>query len=137
MAIYKNREVTIVGPNPQLNNPDSITVAYKDGTHENVKLADVSFTKEEKDLLVKTYPSRYDTVAVIKDEDLQAVRVGIAPPSDPEVLEQARIQAMRKQQQELHQKQMDEASKKAEADLKKDVKAPAPKPMTFAPSQTK
>lgn len=126
MAIYKNREVTVVGPNPQLNNPDSITIEYKDGTHENVKLADVSFTKAEKDSLVKLYPSRYDNVNVITDEDVKAVRVGVAPPSDQAVAERAHFEALRKKQIEAGQKANDEAAKKAEADVNKDLNKPNP-----------
>jgi hypothetical protein len=79
MAIYKNREVTVVGPNSMANSPDTINVAYKDNTHENVATAMVSFTETEKKDLVKKHPSKFNDVTVISLEDVESVRAGIAP----------------------------------------------------------
>src|SRR6266567_7743898 len=108
MAIYKNREVQVLGPNPQANSPETINVSYSDGTHENVKVSDVSFTPEEKATLVKTYPSRYEDVKVHKEEDVKAVRVGLAPTFDKAEHEALRIKA---EAEHLAQ----EAQKRAEA----------------------
>ncbi len=44
MAIYKNREVSVVGPNNMANSPETINIAYKNGSNENVAVKDVSFT---------------------------------------------------------------------------------------------
>lgn len=83
MAIYKNREVTIVGPNPMANSPDTINISYKDNTHENVATSMVSFTEDEKKDLVKKHPSKFNDVAVVSLEDVTSVRAGIAPKSTP------------------------------------------------------
>jgi hypothetical protein len=124
MAIYKNREVSVVGPNPQANTPETINVQYKDGSHENVPTHQVKYTAEEKKLLVKNHPSKYDTVDTIEDADIQAVRVGVAPPSDPTVKEQARAKAQHDKQVELGNKQRDEVTKQQKAELDKEVNAP-------------
>src|SRR6267142_3834500 len=79
MALYKNREVTVIGPNPMANTPISINIRYVDGSHENVALSQVSFTEDEKKALVKAHPSQYDNVRIIKDADLHAIRSGGAP----------------------------------------------------------
>lgn len=116
MAIYKNREVTVVGPNPQASEPTSINIRYVDGTHENVALSQVKFTEDEKKTLLKNYPSRYDNVDTIKDDDLKAVRIGVAPSFDThakaaaeaEVRRQKQVQAAADQNKKL----LDEANKK-------------------------
>lgn len=125
MAIYKNREVTIVGPNTQANSPETITVQYKDGTHENVKLSDVRFTEDEKKDLQKRYPSKYDDVQTIKQEDLEAVRVGVTPPSDPSYREMADLQVQRDKQNELVQKNTEAAKAEAKKRLDAQVNAPS------------
>src|SRR6266404_9487679 len=98
MAIYKNREVSVVGPNPQANSPESINVEYKDGTHENVALSGVKFTEDEKKSLQKSNPGKYDNVETISEDDLKAVRVGVAPTFDTTIREQARLLAQREEQ---------------------------------------
>src|SRR6267154_3563153 len=114
MAIYKNREVTVIGPNPSVGTNETITVQYKDGTHENVALNLVSFTEDEKKTLVKNYPSRYDDVSTVSDVDVEAVRVGVTPPSDPSYRAMAEVKAQYEKQQLLTQKNMEAAQ--AEAD---------------------
>lgn len=126
MAIYRNREVTVVAPNPQyIRSPESLTVSYKDGTNENVPFNQVQFTQEEKDALIKAYPSRYDNVSVISDEDLKAVRLGITPPSSPELQDQAEGQARQERQQEETRKNLEKAKKDAEKRVDAEVNAPA------------
>jgi len=109
MAIYKNREVSVMGPNPQANSPESINVEYKDGTHENVALSGVKFTEEEKKRLQKSNPGKYDNVETVSEDDLKAVRIGVAPPSDPTVREQAKLLAQRTEQEKLASQQVKDA----------------------------
>jgi hypothetical protein len=113
MAIYKNREVYVVGPNTMANSPETINVRYKDGTHENVSVGLVRFTVDEKKQLQKLYPSKFDDVTVTDDKDLEAVRVGVTPPSDPSFKEMAERQVQNQKQKELTDKNMESA--KAEA----------------------
>lgn len=117
MAIYKNREVTVIGPMPMASTVESITVSYQDGTHESVRLDQVKFTDQEKKDLVKAFPSKYDNVNTISDEDLKAVRLGIAPPSDPERKEQADAQVRQERMVEENQKLVDQAKSDAEKDF--------------------
>src|SRR3569833_2950158 len=128
MAIYKNREVSIVGPNSMANTPETINIQYKDGTHENVKLSDVKFTEDEKKSLQKRHPSQYDSVDTVSDDDVKAVRVGIAPPSDPTVKEQARAKALHEKQVALANKQRDEVAKRQQAELAKEINRPTSQP---------
>lgn len=122
MAIYKNREVSIVALNNTSNTPDMlITVAYKDGTNENVTLGHVRFTEDEKKMLQKQYPNRLDELETVSKEDLDAVRLGVTPPSDPSFKEQAEIAAQHKKQQEMVQKNQLTATKEAEKALDKKV----------------
>jgi len=122
MAIYKNREVSVIGPSPQANTPESITVEYKDGTHENVALSGVKFTEEEKKRLQKANPGKYDNVETVSEDDLKAVRLGVAPPSDPTVREQARLLAQREQQEKAASDQVnklrEEQAKKLQAEAR-------------------
>lgn len=127
MAIYKNREVQVVGPSSQANTPTTINVSYSNGSHENVRLGEVRFTADEKKALQKSYPSQYDNVAVVTDDDLTSVRVGVAPSFDPTEKDRARTMAQ-------HDKQVELSNKRAEdlkAQAKKDFETQnAPKPMS-------
>lgn len=116
MAIYKNREVTVVGPNSMANSPETINVRYKDGSAENVSVGLVRFTEDEKKQLQKLYPSKFEDVQTTDDKDLEAVRVGVTPPSDPSYKEMAERQVQNQKQNELTQKNMEAA--KTEADKK-------------------
>lgn len=119
MAIYKNREVQVVGPSPMANTPSTINISYRDGTHENVKLSDIRFTEGEKKSLIKNYPSKYDNVELITEEDLKAVRVGVAPTYDKTVIEQAKVQAQHEKQVELASKRAEEAKAQQKKELEK------------------
>lgn len=112
MAIYKNREVS-VQPTSTASAPKTAVVQYQDGSYETVTLGQIKFTKAEKDALVKNYPSEYDGVDVVDDNDLTAVRAGVAPSSDPVFKQQAEEQAKRKQAEDISRKQADEAQKQA------------------------
>ncbi len=118
MAIYKNREVTVVGPNNMANSPETINVRYKDGTSENVSVADVKFTEDEKKQLIKQYPSKFDNVNTVSDGDLEAVRVGVTPPSDPSYKAMAEAQVQNQKQKELTDKNMEAAKAEAEKQSK-------------------
>lgn len=137
MAIYKNREVFIVGPNVQANTPETIGVSYRDGTHENVSVAQVKFTKEEKDALLKAHPSKYDSVDVVSDEDLKAVRIGVAPSFDEAAKEQAFEEALRQKQAQEAQKQREQMAKEAQKDVDKKINAPVQNPQTPVAKVTK
>lgn len=128
MAIYNNREVLVVGPNPQANSPESITVRYMDGNHENVRLANVKFTEDEKKALQKQYPSKYDNVETIKDEDVKAVRVGVAPTFDESAKRSAEVQAQHEKQQQLSKEQNEKLKAEANKKLDQRINAPASAP---------
>lgn len=121
MAIYKNREVSIVGPTYMASTPKTIVIQYPDGSHESVTLSQVHFSKQEKEALVKAYPSEYDGVSVISEDDLKAVRAGVAPSTDPSYREQAEMEARQKKAQEENQKQVDAAKKAVESKSDKDT----------------
>lgn len=117
MAIYKNREVYIVGPNTMANSPETINVKYKDGSAENVSVGLVRFTEDEKKQLQKLYPSKFEDVQTVSDGDLEAVRVGVTPPSDPSYREMAERQVQNQKQNELTQKNMEAAKTEAKKNL--------------------
>lgn len=131
MAIYKNREVQVVGPSSQANSPVTINVSYPNGSHENVKLSEVRFTEDEKKLLVKNYPSRYDNVDVITEEDLTSVRVGVAPSFDTTEKERAVALAKHEKQTEISNKRAEELKAQAKKDFETQN---APKPVTPTPA---
>lgn len=123
MAIYKNRLVQVMGPNIQANSPETINIRYKDGSNENVKLSDVSFTDDEQKSLQKAHPSKYDNVLKATQEDVDAINTGITPPSDSSLQQKAADTA-------FHDKQV-----KAAADQKAKLEAEAAKePKTVTPS---
>lgn len=122
MAIYKNREVSIVGPTYMASAPKTIVIKYNDGTNETVTLSQVHFTQAEKDTLVKAFPSEYDGVTVASEDDLKAVRVGVAPSSDPSYREQAEADKAAKEAQEQNQKQIEAARKNVESQSASDSK---------------
>lgn len=115
------------------NTPTTINVSYPNGSHENVKLSDVRFTAGEKTLLQKNYPSRYDSVELATEDDLTAVRVGVAPSFDTTEKERAVTMAQ-------HDKQVEVSNKRAEAlkaQAKKDFESQnTPKPIPPTQSQT-
>lgn len=120
MAIYKNREVTVMGPTRRVNPPSTIVVQYQDGTHETVPMGQVKFSKEEKDALIKAFPSEYDSVDVASEDDIKAVRVGVAPASDPSYRQQAEGEV---RTEEAHK--IDEENKrKVKEEVKKDQSKP-------------
>jgi hypothetical protein len=121
MAIYKNREVSVIGPNTMANTPETINIRYKDGTHENVSVGQVRFTEDEKKDLVKNYPSKYQDVSTATQEDIDAVRNGVTPPSDPSYKVLAETQVRHQKQQEETNKHMEQAKKEADK-AQKEVK---------------
>ena len=134
MAIYNNREVWIIGPTAMSTTPEQLTVRYKDGTQENVPTAGIRFTEDEKKTLIKTYPSKFDGVSTISEDDVTAVRVGVAPAYDPDYKVQAETQARAKIQQEETAKRTEQARKEADERLKKELSA-SPKDAPVAPAE--
>lgn len=123
MAIYKNREVAVISPMHTARPPQTIIVQYKDGTHENVSLGLVQFTKEEKDSLVRNYPSEFDSVKIASDDDLKAVRLGTTPPSDPDFQRQAEEKVRLEKAQEENRKNLEKARKDAEDKVNKEYQS--------------
>lgn len=121
MAIYNNREVTFLAPVRTSHQAETVTVVYIDGSHENVPVSRVKFTDSEKKQLLKDYPSQYDTVQTVSDEDVKAVRIGVAPSSDPSYKEQAELQARQEKQAEENKKRVDAAKAEATKNLDKKV----------------
>lgn len=128
MAIYKNREVTVVGPNSSANTPETIQVRYKDNTHENVSTSLVGFTDDEKKTLIKNYPSKFEGVKTVSQADVDAVRVGVTPPSDPSYKDMAEVQVQHQKQTELTQKHMEAAKAEASKQQKSTPAAVTPTP---------
>lgn len=117
MAIYKNREVYLVSTFvPSNTNVDLVAVSYTNGMRDNVPLGQVQFTEDEKKALVKDNPSRFEDVQVATKEDIEAVRIGVTPPSDPSFKEAAEMKVQREAQQE----KLAEMNKKAEDSAKKN-----------------
>lgn len=138
MAIYKNREVTVVGPNSMANSPETINVRYKDGSAENVSVGLVRFTGDEKKQLQKLYPSKFEDVQTVDDKDLEAVRVGVTPPSDPSYKEMAERQVQNQKQNELNQKNMEDAKKEADKKFQAQTKEqPKSTPTVANPTSTR
>lgn len=125
MAIYKNREVAVIGPNPQAATPETVNIRYMDGTHENVSKGQVKYTEDEKKALQKQHPSKFDNVETIKDEDLKAIRVGVAPTYDESAKQSAETQAQRERQIKLSQEQNEKLKAEANKKLDQRVNAPA------------
>jgi len=137
MAIYKNREVGLVSTFvPSNTNVDLVAVSYTNGMRDNVPLSQVYFTEDEKKALIKDNPSRFENVAVASKEDVEAVRIGVTPPSDPSYKEAAEARVQRdeqvKKQSELQKKAEDEAKKNFDA--KVNAK-PAPVQTTNVPGK--
>lgn len=123
MALYNNREVSVKGPTAMQALPETVRIAYGDGSEETVPVGRVQFTEEEKKNLIKSFPSRFENVSTIKDEDVNAVRAGVAPPSDPTYKEQAELKARQEKQAEELKKQQDAAQKNAEKSVNDAQKA--------------
>lgn len=118
MAIYKNREVTVISPTRRLNPPSTIQIQYMDGTYETVTTSQVKFTEDEKKSLLKNFPSEFDGVTVASEDDVKAVRAGVAPASDPTYRQQAEGEV---RAEEAHK--IDEQNKaKAKEEVKKESK---------------
>lgn len=122
MAIYKNREVSIFGPNTQANTPETINIIYKDGTRENVDVGGLLFTEEEKKNLVKNHPSKFEDVRTVSDSDVEAVRAGVAPSFDPSYRAAAEAQVRREKQDELTKQNQDKAKAEAQKSVNEDMK---------------
>lgn len=118
MAIYKNREVSLVSTFvPSNTNVDLVAVSYTNGMRDNVPLNQIQFTEDEKKALVKDNPSRFENVTVASKEDVEAVRVGVTPPSDPVFKAEAEAKA----QAEAQQKKLKELQDAAKANADKAV----------------
>lgn len=127
MAIYRNREVSVLGPNNMANTPETINISYKNGDRENVPVSGILFSEDEKKKLIKDYPSKYEDVKTATQADIDAVRLGVTPPSDPSYKNLAQAQVQSEKQSELVSKNMEaakaEAKKQSDAESKPAQKA--------------
>lgn len=130
MAIYNNREVFIIGPTAMSTTPEQLTVRYRDGSQENVPTSKIKFTQDEKTNLIKIYPSKFDGVDVINQDDITAVRVGVAPAYDSDYKVQAETQARSKRQSEESAKRAEQARKEADDRLNKELSSKTEAPKT-------
>lgn len=137
MAIYNNREVYIIGPTAMATTPETLTVRYRDGNQENVPTGQIKFTQDEKTNLIKTYPSKFDSVTVITEDDLKAVRLGVAPSYDPDYKTTAETQARHQRQQEETVKRTEEARKEADKRLDEELKTTKEAPAVTEVKKTK
>lgn len=118
MAIYNNREVQVAGMNNHTPAPATINVIHKDNTRENVPVTSVYFTESEKKTLVKNHPSRFEDVKVATQADIDAVRAGVTPPSDPSYVDEAKAKIHHEKQQEMIKKNQDAALAEAKKQAK-------------------
>ena len=133
MAIYNNREVTVMTPVHRPNPPQMIQIRYQDGTFETVSIGKLQFSKDEKNALVKAFPSDYDNVTVASEDDLKAVRVGVAPASDPSYRQQAEGEVRTDEARKI-----DEANKqKVKEEVKKDQESQPASKTVMAPTDAK
>jgi len=72
MALLRNRQVTVIGPNGAEVSP-VYTVQYPDGTREDVPLKFIQMTEAEHKEFQKNSPLHADYVRVINDKDHQEV----------------------------------------------------------------
>ena len=117
MAIYNNREVSIIGLNSMANSPETINVQHLNGAVENVPVSAIHFTKPEQDILMKRHPGKFDSVNVASDTDVEAVRAGVAPSYDPSYKEAAEAKVRADKQAELSKKLSDAAKSLADKAL--------------------
>jgi len=72
MALLRNRQVTVIGPNGAEVSP-IYTVQYPDGTREDVPLKFIQMTDAEYKAFEKATPQHAQYVRVIDDKDHQEV----------------------------------------------------------------
>lgn len=73
MALLRNREVTVLGPNGTVTSP-IFTVLYPDGSREDTELRYIHMTDAEKKEFEKTNASFVGQVKTVDDKKLQEVR---------------------------------------------------------------
>lgn len=74
MAIYKGREVQIIGKVGGYDTSPLYTIQHRDGNREDVKLDHVQITEAEKKEAEKGAVWHLEGTPVIKDKDLQDLR---------------------------------------------------------------
>lgn len=115
MAIYKNREVQVLDYGNLRTLADKITVESSSAGQEQASIGEIHFTKDEIKKLNEHKDIPYDSLLEASDEDLKAVRLGVAPTYSPGRIEVAKAEVI-----------TDEA-KKMDDKLKADAKAMAEK----------
>lgn len=74
MAVYKGREVSIVGRADGADISPLYTIQHRDGNQEQVKLSTLQFTEEEVNDMKKQNVSHLEHAPVIKNDELQKLR---------------------------------------------------------------
>lgn len=74
MAVYRGRVVTVLGPNTADDAVPMYTILDDQGQRSDVRLNEISFTKEEQKELQKTGAERYNRINIIEDKDLQELQ---------------------------------------------------------------
>jgi hypothetical protein len=74
MAVYKGREVTVLGKSDGEDTSPLYTIMERDGQRSNVPMNQIQFTKEELKDQEKGAAWHLDGARVIEDKDLQALR---------------------------------------------------------------
>lgn len=76
MALYKNREVTLLGRTDGADVSPTYTVMQKDGSRENVLLNQLELTDEEHNNLTKQHGAYMSNVKKVDRKNLQDLRDG-------------------------------------------------------------
>lgn len=74
MAIYKGREVMVVGKTDGSDTAPLYTIQHKDGNRENVRMNQLQFTEEEVKNAKDSSVLHLEGANVIKNDELQKIR---------------------------------------------------------------
>ena len=74
MAIYKGREVQVIGEvSKGYTTPETVQIFF-DNTYENVKIGDLKVTEDEKKTLQKAQADKFENITVVSDKEVQELR---------------------------------------------------------------
>jgi hypothetical protein len=74
MAVYKGREVSLLGKVGGADTSPLYTIQHKDGNREDVRLNQVQITEDEKKEMEKDVTWHLGSASVIDNKDLQELR---------------------------------------------------------------
>lgn len=116
MAIYKNREVQILDYGHQRTLADRVTVQNAAGALEEVSIGSLRFTKDEVTKLNQHSDLVYKDLPIVSEDDIKAVRVGVAPSYSQDRIERARGEIVNDEAKKME----DKMNEKAKASMTKD-----------------